>query len=234
MQLTKEILEEKLLSLNTYLNTEEEDFVEFIISNMNFSNLEANELKSKEQTVEEARLRIRDNLKIYKKDIENGIRLFIKSALKSEQAMLDEIMQRYLTVSLFQEPGSQTSLPIKDLEFLETIAKRELANCNYSDAGCLFRAIVQMEIIYGPAWVGMAICEQENGALDAASQIYETAMILLPNDYFIRYYAAEFYRFINEKDKAKEILQMTYDDLIKNGMKDSHTFKEIHKLLLNS
>lgn len=227
LQKNKTELEEKL-------KLEEDDFVNFAINSLDPSFFKESKLKTREQKEEESREHIRENLTLYKHDIEQGIEFFKEKALDSEQYQLGEIFGKYTTLgNEFLGKSEGKKITIEDLEFLERIAKRSLVKNELIAASCMFRFLLQMQPLYGPAWVGWAVCEQEHGNFDVVEQLYEAALLIIPNDFFVRYYAAEFYKLINKTEKAKEILQGTLEILSQDGKENSHAFEEV-KLLMSS
>src|SRR5205085_1347290 len=98
-------------------------------------------------------------------------------------------------------------------------------------SSCMFRFIIQLDPFYSLAWVGWASSEHEINSVDEVAKIYDMALQALPLDYLIRIYSAEFYIGINNKQKAKEILKQTFDEMVQNREEETIAYQEVTKLL---
>lgn len=225
---------DEILQLEENQKKEELDFKKSLLDNLiEFGIIVPSKLESLEQKTKKAQHQIDEQIKAYKADISDGVTLFLKYANIEEQISLKKILKKLTTITSSLMHSNTPTSPIdnQDLDFLEDIAKRVLANGHNKDAACMFRLIIQFNFTESSAWIGWAICEQEDKHDDVVTQIYDLAMKLLPHDCLIRLYAADFYAAQNKKEKAKEILNEAANLLKQDGEQESETFKQINESL---
>lgn len=225
----------QMTALEDFVNHEEEEFkTSFLETYVSANPVPSTPIKSSEQLIEEWKQNLEENLKAFKKDIIKGFGLFKEKTPETDLPHLGGIVGKILSITAAAAGVSEQSpepITFEDYEFLEGIAKKELSAGNNLDASCMFRFIIQLEPLYSPAWVGWAVCEQEEGQLDVVEQIYEMALHLFPEDPMIGLYSAEFYLNNNKVSKAKEILKQTKMNLVNIKSTDSDLFNEVNRLL---
>jgi hypothetical protein len=222
----------QLDDLNKYLANEQDDFKKFLLEHHFASQIRATPLKSYAQATSEMEQQIDQGMANLKEDIAKGIECFKQKALPLELKQLEKIFMKFSNFNFHSgQKALQSPVKVEDLEFLEEIARRTLAENQNESAAAMFRFMLQLNLAYSPAWVGWAIAEQEMGNAQVTAAIYQLATGLLPEDYFIMIYAAEFYMLMNEKNKAREMLQRGKEKLISSREDQSASFKEINQLL---
>ena len=193
--------------------------------------IEPNSKQTKDQQIQELKKNIDANFSQVEEDLQRGLNLLMEKALPAEKTQVWESIQKMLQrQGKSNGQGEPHARGFEDAVLLDKIAKREMAAKQYENAKCMFRFIIQVDSQYSPAWVGVALCEQEKG-LEAAEHIYKMGMDVLNNDYYIRLYAAKFYSGINQKAKAKEIVKKGIDDMQKSGNSHNQIYKDLSALL---
>lgn len=186
--------------------------------------------KSIEEQEKEGRLQAAHLADLAEIDIQGSMNLFLDKA-EDKDKVLQIFLKMFSTFASLKNLGKAYPITNEDLEVLEEIAKKELVNKNIEEAEAMYRLIIQLDPTFSGAWVGYALCEQELGNLDVAEAIYELALSLMPQDYFILLFAADFYVIINQKEKAKTILENAKTELIESNSQDSYSYKEIEHSL---
>ena len=193
-------------------------------------------LKTIEKIGEQQKAYVNLKYKHMRTDATRGIQLFIEKATATKKEKLNSLFYHILeemsadnAIENLQE-HLKTKLPEEDLQFLEDLAKKALQSGDCEEAGCMYRCIIYLEASYCPAWVGYLISEQECGRLDLAETICETMLEAFPNDSWVQFYAGQFYLVMNQKDKAKDILQRARD----NSKKNENLHTRINELLIAS
>ncbi len=217
------------------LKQEEQKLEDFIFNEYFASNIKASPLKSAEAVTAETRAKIREKIQWLEKNVEKSIQLFNHAAHNpKERQHVEEVFSKCRaeaqSVLLKGEVSDSAHIGVKDVDFLVTLAKKELAAGRFEDASKMFALLVQLFPAYSPTWIGWAISEMRWGDQTAATAIYDTALVLLPKDLLLAFYAARFYGISNKK-KAVEVLQAGLK-VPKEAGEDTHLVRDAMNKLL--
>lgn len=202
------------------VETQDIEFKQFLFDTHVASQLKMSPLKSLELAEAESKRAIDAVVEKGRFDIKRGYELFKSKAALENGEQFKAIAEKILGES------SESELGIDDYIFLDEMAKNELKASNFNEASCMFRFILQLNPWYGSAWVGWALCEQKQEP-EVAYKIYELGLSIMPADYFICSYAADFFA---RKDKEKA-LKILYDALVilaKEGRQNGYSFQELN------
>lgn len=214
--------------LKEQLSGAEKEFKEQLFETYVAHKLKPTPLKTLQESKNESLLQIDDSIRQFKDDLSRGYQCYQTHVFPEEEDRLKLITDKFFK---FIDPNAQMNLDDKEAVFLEEIAKREMMKGNHSDASCMFRFIIQITNAYSPAWVGWALAEHAQGHQSETDLIFELGMEMMPLDYFILLYAAEFFMTTDRKERAREILQKAADRLIQVNAQDTFTFKEVNQLI---
>lgn len=189
------------------------------------------DLKTMEACEAEARQEIDETLENYVRGLVRGVDLFIENALPIEREHLMEVLNKSAQVPDESNTENPFSINAEDAAFLEVIAKRVFETGNFVDASFLYKFIVQVFPVYSPAWVSLAHCEQYQGKLEDAEEVFLMSIDLLPKDYYLRMYAAEFYIKTNQVPKAKALIEASALQLSQDGEEGTEAHRQVTNLL---
>lgn len=189
------------------------------------------DFKSIEACEAEARQEIDETLDNYVRGLVRGVDLFIENGLPIEREHLMEVLNKSAMAPDPTNTENPFSINAEDAEFLEKIAKRVFEAGNFEDASFLFKFIVQIFPVYSPAWVSLAHCAQRQGKQDEAEEIFLMSIDLLPKDYYLRMYAAEFYIKTNQVPKAKALIEASAMQLSQDGEEGTEAHRQVTNLL---
>lgn len=182
-------------------------------------------IKPYEICVAEAKSRLDKVLDNFLKEIIEGEQLFRSIIAKEEKDHLEEVLARRTVES------TDDNLEFADEQFLEKIAKNELAEEHNKEAGILFLTLIHLYPEYSSAWVGYAIAQQQLNRNDKAEQIYLDGMELMPWDDDLKIYAAQFYLTQGKKEEAKKIIEEGLNKLKTEGNQEIEFNKRFTELL---
>lgn len=173
-----------------------------------------------------------------KLEFAKALRLLNAESTPEENAELSIILGKIATAGLNAseridvESDSDNILTFEELDFLVQIAKRIMLE-SAEEATSIFKFLLFLDPGYATAWIGLAICLQEMGFNQVAEQTYEMALKLIPTDYQLRIYAAEFFILIEKYERAKEILVQTKNEIIEQNTIESFScsYKTINEIL---
>lgn len=165
-------------------------------------------------------------------DIKMAIEFYKSECSKIDLPHFNQIIDKIKSqANIYTKEKSIEAISEEDCEFLEELAKSKLKNGFNEEASCMYRFLTRIKFSYSGAWVGWAICEQEQQHLEIVDYIYQLAGEVLPYDYYICLFAADFYIATNQKEKAKELLDKAKLQLETDQMEDSKTYEDINLLL---
>lgn len=185
-------------------------------------------LKSAETQDKEKKQQTKEIMDLMSQDLTMAVSLFNNKSLPQEKKDFKKILNKLVSLA---EKNEAKPISTEDCEFLEEIAKRKLLKQEFLDAGRMFRFIIQLDIGYSGAWVGWALSEQEQQHWDIADQIYNLAINMLPGDIYIALFAADFYIYVNQQQRAIEILEQSKDRLIENNLQTSKSYELVTQAL---
>lgn len=198
---------------------------EYLYETVYKPNLKASPLKSLEIQEKEAREQIDQAFNNYVNLLIDGVDLFQKQTQPSDKEKLDAVIKKAT------EENPEHPLDFDDGTFLGTIASKELAENRNENAVVMFNWIILCLPTFGPAWVGSAIAEQQLDHIHEATAILETAQECMPNDYFVKRYAAEFYFTLKNVEKARQILESSLKQMKVDQAEDTEDYKIMNDLL---
>lgn len=176
----------------------------------------------------ERRTHLEEKLKLWNQETKRGLDLFLLIANQDERPKLELLFKDFEKLA---EQKKNIPLQSSELLFFEKMAKREYHEESYTNSSCMFRFIVTLHPLFSPAWVGWAMSEQELGHLGGVEKIYGVGLSLLPQDHYLRLFAAEYFIYSAQREKARVLLQESLLQLKKDGEQMSKTFNEISQLL---
>lgn len=230
-------MEQKIIN---YTDEVEKDFKEYIFETSFAPNIKISPLKSYEVASAEARQQINDYVEVYKKSLDTAMQLFITMAETPEEKKAVALFINEGKTILDIKAGVQedeTVIPIKttgemseNFDCLENLAKKQLIEKKYENSSCMFNLLAQVFPFFSSAWVGWAISEQELGKIDVAAAIYDSALLLLPNNSYLILFVANFYLQNNQSEKAKSLVHSALQHLELEGQKASTSYKELEKI----
>ncbi|MBA3957282.1 MAG: hypothetical protein H0X51_02645 [Parachlamydiaceae bacterium] len=216
------------------LETNEREFKQYLLETLSAS-LKDSPLKSKESQLDELKKGIDVLYQKFQEDVQEGLLFFYETIKEEELKQLDAIMRKYaLTFRskvLHEKVKGDVELTNDDFRFLANIAKRKFADRHFVEANAMFRFITDLNPFYSPAWIGIALCFQEQGEMENADKIYEMAMPLCSDSPLFCLCAANHFLSRNRKDLAKEICQTALQEMELYHQKDSSEYREISELL---
>lgn len=230
----KEMNAQQTQLIQDYLNSEMKDFKNFLVESFS-ENIQPTPLKTVEQSKREIENEINNSLALFMQDISLGFSLFKEKVQGAEEKQWwGEFLNRISSIAC-SASGATTEppqvIPYSDFEMMVNIAKREVKENRGVEASAMFRFILQMDPTYTDAWIGLAISEEAQGNMVQAGKIYDLGMEMLPFDFLLHFYAAQFFLLTNQKEKGREILSWCVEEMRKVGMSDSTVFDEMNKLL---
>lgn len=202
-------------------------FKEYLFQTIYKPNLKPSPLKSLEACEAQARKEINDSYNEYVTQLVDGMDLFLARVKEDEKETFDAIMKK----SEEENPDNPFPINFQDALFLAKIAGRELAANQNENASLMYRWIIAFQPAFGAAWVGSAIAEQQMDHIQQAKDIFTLGLELLPNDYYLKRYAAEFYITIKDNATAKSIVETGIAQLKKDGKENTDDFRNLQNLL---
>lgn len=219
-------------ALQNYISNEEEKFIKSLLREIE-PTLEETPLKTMEQALHERAENLKYNFEKARADFARGFDLYLQKLTEEEREQFFRIFLklRNLAVAAIKKDAEEKveALTVKDLEFLQEIAKKELSSNNNEEAGVMFRLIIHINPFYSPAWIGWAVAEYEQKNLDVVNQIYELGLSCMPDDLLLPVFAARFHILTNNRMKARELLEKAQEQAIAHN--DEEAMLEIKSLL---
>lgn len=217
-----------------------QSFKNFLFSEFITPNLTATPLISNEERTEHLKINLDRLLEATKNELHQTKDLFIAKALSEEKPLIEEFLNHFVK-NLIGHMGSQRKIEQKpsnaQLDLLIDIARRELKAKKYLDAARLFSLLIHLDASDGEIWVGWAISAQgAGGTTEEVQAIYSMATSLLPHDYYVCLYAAEYSMSKDKHEEVKSLVQRCLDELNAANLQDSITYKKFDQLMnkLNS
>lgn len=191
-------------------------------------------LKSSAMLTSEQNAKVNDFMNFLQEDTKLALDFYRVECSPKNQQHLGDILGKIVSV-VNTYAGIEGFNPIteEDCEFLEEMAKARLIREIYNEASCMYRFIVKINPLFSEAWVGWAVCEEEQRHMEVVDYIYQIATELLPFDYYLCLFAADFYISTDRKEKAKALLEKAKEQLEANHMESSKTYEKI-QFSLNS
>lgn len=224
-------------------------FKEYMYQNFYAPNLKPSPLKSLEICEKEAHKQVDDAYDLFINSLVDGEDLFLEVATPQEKEQLEKIIHKaekapatnsevtgealieIQPVENDEEAVLTSAFNLEELDFLEKMAKRELAENRFENSSLMFRWILLFVPTYSPALVGAAISEQQLNHIDDAKNLFLLGIEALPNDYYLHQYAADFFVTIQDVAKAKEILINAQNGLKEEKLETSDDYKAITERL---
>jgi len=226
----KDYTPEEIAQIEKSIN-EDQVFMQKFLKKILKDNPQLSSPESSELILKEQDEKIETLLLLAKKDSRQAVEFYISACPEEQNYKLVAIFSKIASIlDARAGVGVDKINPIttEDCEFLEELAKQKLIENEYECASCMYRFLVQINQFYSGGWVGWAICEHQQQHIEVVKNIYQIALALLPYDYYICLFAADFYIGINNKAKAKEILKKAKNQLLKDKMEKSKTFTEVN------
>lgn len=205
-------------------------FKEYLYENFAESNLKPSKLKSIEDCENQARQEIDLAFDEYLSSLGKGLELYGEKTLPEEKADLETIMQK-LNKKKSKNTNSEFLIDLEEVAFLDKIARREIAHHHYEEANLMYRWMLSFVPTFNLAWIGVAIAEQQLNHISDAEEIYSLAMQILPDDYLLHSFAAEFFLSQKNPGKAKEILNELMERMTQEGLTDTEDCKHLKEEL---
>lgn len=197
-------------------------------------NIKASELKSAEEMEAEVRKNIDIAFAGFVTDWMYGLTLYIEKVENSEVKQLASIINKIIDNAkqyAMKQPLNEASQMTRgDINFLSEVANRQLQQNEYLTAAYMFRIIMKLNPFDSIGWIGWAICEKEQENFDVATEAYEQALCLMPDDVDLCTFAVRYFVAQGRKDRAKEILQEAIEIRKNEETQDESLIKLLNSL----
>lgn len=225
MELKQSYSEEELASIHKAYKKEQE------LYKKKFRDLNdpppPNPLKSAKMLADEQDAKVEELMHFLQKDLKQGAEFYLSTYDPQAKERIIEIFNKIKSrVNVYIDNKAYDPVTDEDCEFLENLAKDRLIRGEFEQASCMFRFLIHLNQFFSGAWVGWAMCEQEQNHIEMVDFIYQMACEILPLDYYIYLFAADFYS-SKDKKKAKTLLEKAKAQLEEDCMESSKTYEEI-------